>query len=203
MGSLSQSIACMSCRLYFSTGVWPVWREWDFAPAQTETQAEATKFGCLLLRTRIAGHIQAGNAYCAGCPRDLHQAVEHDSGRFDDPAVCTLRLGLEADAVDCAVDLWNAEDIGDEFAKTIVPGEIDRLEADFLGVSEPLLVPFSDPHGCRAEDARRCCSRKADWPCPGDVDGRSDPDLGGDGPVESRRQNIGAGGPMTDLFHPL
>jgi hypothetical protein len=31
MGSLSQSIACMSCRLYFSTGVWPVWREWDFA----------------------------------------------------------------------------------------------------------------------------------------------------------------------------
>src|ERR1700730_10524591 len=31
IGSRLQRIACISCRLYYSTGVCPVWRLWDFA----------------------------------------------------------------------------------------------------------------------------------------------------------------------------
>jgi hypothetical protein len=32
MCTLSCMIARMSCRLYLSTGHWPVWNQWDFAP---------------------------------------------------------------------------------------------------------------------------------------------------------------------------
>src|SRR5216684_4908039 len=53
-------------------------------PAETEAQAEVAMFGCLLLRAGIIGHIQAGNADRTGRPGDLHQAIEHDSRRFDD-----------------------------------------------------------------------------------------------------------------------
>src|SRR5260370_27386204 len=73
-------------------------------PAETEAQAEIAVFGCLLLRARIIGHIQAGNADRARGPRDLHQAVEHNSRRLDDVAVRTLCFCFEADAIDRAVD---------------------------------------------------------------------------------------------------
>jgi hypothetical protein len=43
-----------------------------------------------------------------------------------------LRLGFEADAVDRAIDFWNAGDLGDRFAQAIVPGEVDRPEVDIL-----------------------------------------------------------------------
>jgi hypothetical protein len=42
-----------------------------------------------------------------------------------------------------------------------------------------------------AKDARGRCGRKADRPCAGDIDRRSGADLGGDGSIESGRQNIG------------
>jgi len=73
-------------------------------------------FGCLLLRARIVGQVQSGNADRACCPGDLHQAVQHDSRRFDDLAVFSFRLCLEADAVDRAIDFLNAQDVGDELA---------------------------------------------------------------------------------------
>src|SRR5882757_6189451 len=82
-----------------------------------------------------------------------------------------------------------------------MPGEIDRLEANVLGVRESFLVHVSDQHCCRAKDARGRCGREADRPCAGDVDRRSNADLGGDGSVKSRRQNIGKAGQVTDLFH--
>ena len=141
-----------------------------FCPAETKAKTEVAVFGSLLLRARIVGHIQAGNADSAGCPGDFHQTVEHDGRRFDDFAVCSLRLRFKADAVDRGINFWNAEDVSNEFAETIVPGEVDRLEADFLGVSEPLLVHVADQHGRRAKDARGRGRRKADRPCPGDVD---------------------------------
>jgi hypothetical protein len=72
-----------------------------------------------------------------------------------------------------------------------VPSEIDRLEADVLGVGESLLIHISDQDNCGAKDARGRCGSEADRSCAGDVDRRSDADLGGDGSVESRRQNIG------------
>jgi hypothetical protein len=101
-------------------------------------------FGCLLLRARIVRHVQAGNADRAGCPGDLHQAIQHDSRRFDDLAIFSLRLCLEAGAVECAIDFWIAQDVGDELTQAIVLGEIDRHEANALGVGEPLLVHVSD-----------------------------------------------------------
>src|SRR4051794_12594148 len=108
-------------------------------PAETEAQAEIAVFGRLLVRARIFRYVQAGNADRAGCPSDLHQAVEHDSRRFDGLSVCSLRLCFEADAVDRAVDFRNAEHIGDELAQAIVPREVDRLEADLPGMGKPLL----------------------------------------------------------------
>ena len=89
-------------------------------------------FGRLLVRARIVRHVEAGNADRAGCPGDLHQAVEHDSRRFDDLSVRSLRLCFEADAVDRAVDFRNAEHIGDEFAQ--VPHGTCRLD-DLITVS--------------------------------------------------------------------
>jgi hypothetical protein len=97
-------------------------------------------------------------------------------------------------SVPCAIDFGNAEHVGDELAQAVVPGEVDRLEADLPGVSEPLLVHVSDQHGCRAEDARGRCGREADRPRARDVDRRTNADLGGNGAVEARRQNIGEAG---------
>jgi hypothetical protein len=68
------------------------------------------------------------------------KAVQHDGRRFDDLAVRTWRLCFEADAVDRTVDFRNADNVGDQFAQPIVLGEINRLEADILGVGESLLV---------------------------------------------------------------
>jgi hypothetical protein len=69
-----------------------------FCPAETQAKAKVAMFSCLFLRAGIVGHIQAGNADLAGCPGDLHQTVEHDGRRFDDFAVCSLRLRFKADA---------------------------------------------------------------------------------------------------------
>src|SRR4029077_9950746 len=90
-----------------------------FCPAETEAKTEVAMFGSLLLRARIVGHIQAGNANRAGCPGDFHQTVEHDGRRFDDFAVCSLSLRFKADAVDRGIDFWNAEDVSNEFAEAI------------------------------------------------------------------------------------
>jgi hypothetical protein len=57
-------------------------------------------------------------------PRRRSQAVQHDGGRFDDFAVRSRRLGFEADAVDRAIDFRSAQDVGDEPAQAIVPGEV-------------------------------------------------------------------------------
>ena len=61
-----------------------------------------------------------------GGARDLHQAVENDSRRFDDFAVGSLRLCFEADAIDRGIDFGNAEDVGDEFAETIMPRSLSE-----------------------------------------------------------------------------
>ena len=112
-------------------------------------------------------------------------------------------LGLEADAVDRAIDFRNAQDVGDEFAQPIVLGEVDRLEADVLGMGEPLLIHVADQHDSRAKNARGRGGREPDRPCAGDVDCRSDAHLGGDGAVESGRQDIGQAGQVADLLHRL
>ena len=52
MGSLSQRIACMSCRLYFKTGVWPVWRAWDFAQPRPRRRL---RLPCLSARSFAPG----------------------------------------------------------------------------------------------------------------------------------------------------
>src|SRR5882757_2210858 len=105
-----------------------------FCPAETQAKAEIAKLGCLLLCSRIFSHIQTGDADGAGRAGDLHEAIQHDSRRFDDMATAAVPLGLEPDAVDGAIDLRDAEDISDEFAQPIVSGQVDRLEADLLGM---------------------------------------------------------------------
>jgi hypothetical protein len=45
-------------------------------------------------------------------------------------------------------------------------GEVNRLEADILGVGKLLLVHVSDQHGCRAKDARGRCSSEPTGPAP-------------------------------------
>src|SRR3984957_16788384 len=172
-------------------------------PAEAEPQAEVAVLGGLLLRTRIVRHIETRNADRTGRAGDFHQAVQHDRRRFDDLAVGALRLRFEAHAVDRTVDFRNAKDVGDELAQAVVPGEVDRLEADLPGVGEPLLVHVPDQHGCGAENSRGRRGREPDRPGAGDVDRRSDADLGGDGAMESGRQNIGQAGQIADLFHRL
>jgi len=136
-------------------------------------------FGCLLLRARIVGHVQAGNADGAGCSGYLHQAVQQDCRCFDDLAVFSLRLCFEANAVDRAIDFWNAQDVGDEFAQAIVLGKVDRLEANAFGMGEPLLVHVSDQHRRGSKNLRGRRGREADGPRAGDVDRRSDADFCG------------------------
>jgi hypothetical protein len=79
----------------------------------------------------------------------------------------SFRLGFEADAVDRAIDLGNAEYVRHELAEAIMLGEVDRLEADVLGVGEPPFVHIPDQHSCRAENACGCRGRETDRPCAG------------------------------------
>ena len=59
---LSCRIAIISCRLYRSTGHWPVWKERDFAQPEADADAQSADLCVCVDAARIAGHVQAGNA---------------------------------------------------------------------------------------------------------------------------------------------
>src|SRR5438874_5232610 len=96
IGSRPHRIACMSCRLYFSTGVCPVWKLWDFAQPR-RTEGSDAMLCRLLLGARIVGHVKPWNSDRTGGSRDLHHTVQHDRRSFDDLTIGSLTFGLKAD----------------------------------------------------------------------------------------------------------
>jgi hypothetical protein len=69
IGRRVPKIACMSCRLYLSTGVWPVCNSFDFAQAVPKARTEIAVPGRRFLGARIAGDIETRNAGRSTRPR--------------------------------------------------------------------------------------------------------------------------------------
>jgi hypothetical protein len=93
MGRRSRSIACMSCRLYFSTAV-----KWCGTFAQPRLRRRL-RLPCLAACSRWRRdrrYMQTGIADRVGCSGDLHQIVQHDSRRFDGLAIGFLALSLRS-----------------------------------------------------------------------------------------------------------
>src|SRR5690606_18884051 len=85
-------------------------------PAEPDADAQVADLGVLVDAARIARHVQARNADAAAGARDLHQRVEHRRGPFHD-GLAAVAARLEADAVDAAVDLRDAENLLDLLAE--------------------------------------------------------------------------------------
>ena len=75
-------------------------------PTETKSQTEIAAAGGVILRARVLGDVQAGNSNCASGTRHVHELVEYN-GRLIRAAVA---LGLEADTINCAIDLADAQD---------------------------------------------------------------------------------------------
>src|ERR1700730_17733836 len=55
-----------------------------------------------------------------------------------------MALGFKTHRVDHRIDCWFADDRGHLLAEAIVPGEVDRDEADLSGVLQPRFVHVAD-----------------------------------------------------------
>ena len=79
---------------------------------------------------------------------------------------------LEADGVDGAVHLRDAEDLLD-LVLGIALGDVDRLAAERACLLEPLRNQVADDHDGGAQELRGVGRGEPDRPGTGDVDGRA------------------------------
>jgi len=79
-------------------------------PPEAEAHTQVSGLGGLVVGAGILGDVEAGNADGAGGAGDGHERIENGCGRFR--CVVPVRLCLEADRVDCSVDLGFADDLG-------------------------------------------------------------------------------------------
>ena len=115
----------------------------------------------------------------------------------------SVRLCLEADRVNCSIDVGLADDLGDLIFKRGVPGQVYGLIADSFDVGEALGIHVADQDDRGAEDVGRCRGSHADRARAGNVDGGSDTDASVDCPMEASGKDVGEHGEVLDLRHGL
>src|SRR5580698_4051913 len=137
-------------------------------PSEAEAHAQVSGLGSFVVGTGVLGHIKARNADGAGGAGDGYERIENCCGRFR--CVVSMRLCLEADRVDCSVDLGIADNLGNLIFKRDVPGKVDGLIADSFDMREALGIHVSDQNNRGVEDLSRDCSSHADWARASNVD---------------------------------
>src|ERR1700733_5805953 len=103
-------------------------------PAEAKPQTEIPGARSVVLRARILGHVQTGNSDRPRRSRHLHELIEDDRGLIG--AAMTLRL--EADAIDRAVDLRDAQDLLQVIGHGAALREVDRFAPKGTRLREPL-----------------------------------------------------------------
>ena len=125
--TLSCRMAIISWRLYFMTGHWPVVKDATW-PSPGRCGCESADLGGLVHCRRITGDVEAGNSERAAGARHRHERIEHGRRGFL-PGIGALAVRLEADAIDRAVHLRNAEDLLDLVAGVAL-GQVDGLASE-------------------------------------------------------------------------
>ena len=172
-------------------------------PAEAEADAQATHLRRGVHGARVFGDVQTGDADLAGDAGDLHQRVEYGGRGLVLGAFVTMTTGLEAHAVDGAVDFRLAQQRGDLLVQRRVQRQVGDLEALRLGVRQTCRVEVTDDDHGSAEQTRRSSSGQTDRAGTGDVDGGARADPSGNGAVVAGGQNVGQAGQVTDLLHGL
>ena len=123
----------MRPRLYFITGVCPVWNEIRFGPSKPESHPECPVLRCRV-RSRPGSSVtyEPGDTDRARRPRRLHQLVEHDCRLVR----AAMPLGLEAHTIHGAVHFRHAADCLDPFGDAAALCLIDRLAAERTRMGE-------------------------------------------------------------------
>lgn len=170
-------------------------------PSEAEAHAQVSGLGSFVVGAGVLGHIEARNADGAGGAGDGHERIENCCGRFR--CVVSMRLCLEADRVDCSVDLGLADNLGNLIFKRDVPGKVDGLIADSFDMREALGIHVADENNRGVEDLGRGCGSHADRTCAANVDGGSNTDAGIDCSVEASGQDVGEHGEVLYLCHGL
>ena len=81
-----------------------------------------------------------------------------------------VAVGLEADAVDRAIDFRHADDLLDLLGQRGILLQIDDFAAETLGLLEAVGDHVADDHDRRAQQMARRGARQADRPRAGDID---------------------------------
>jgi hypothetical protein len=109
---------------------------------------------------------------------------------------------LEADGVDAAIDLGDAEDLLD-LVLGLTLGHVDRLTAERPRLLEALGDQVADDDDRCAEELRGVRGRQADRAGAGDVDRRARLHAGRVGAVEPGREDVRQHRQVEDLLHRL
>src|ERR687894_1899598 len=148
-------------------------------PAEAEPDLERALLGVRVRRTRVAGHVEAGDAQrAAGAGDGLDLVEDHGRGFF-----ALAGGGLEAHRVDRGVHLGYAEYVGYLLLDGRPLADVDRLAAEAARLRQPVFVQVAHDDDRRAQQVRRVGGGEPDGSGAGDVDRRSGRDLGGVGAV--------------------
>ena len=98
--------------------------------------------------------------------------------------------GFEADAIHCAVHLWNFEDLGNLIADRGILGDIDGLAPKTPGLRQPLGDEVAYNHDGGSQQLARGRAGEPNRTCAGNVDRRSRADPRADCAVIARWQNV-------------
>ena len=107
------------------------------------------------MRSGIFGYVETRNTNCACVTCDIHCLVEYDCRLFG----AAMALRLESDCVDETIDDGFTDDGLDEVAQSIMSIEIDRFEANLLGVRQAVFVHVANHHDRRTKNA--CGGRRS------------------------------------------
>src|SRR5262249_38480896 len=98
-------------------------------PAEADPDRQRALLGGLVDSPRIARHVQARDTEIAGRPGQLHDRVENRGRLLDSGALLAVAACLDADGVDAAVPLRDAEDLLDLLVGVAL-GDVDRLATE-------------------------------------------------------------------------
>ena len=140
-------------------------------PAESDADAQVAGLGGVVDAARIVGHIEAGNAQRAARAGDRHQRIEHRCGTFH-RGVRPVAAGFEADAIDGAIHLRDAENLVDLLGERGRFLQIHGFAAEAPRLRQTLGNQVADDDHRGAQQVAGGRARQADRSGAGNVDDR-------------------------------
>src|SRR5688572_3297712 len=124
-------------------------------PAEPDPDAEIPDLRIRVDATWVAGDVEARDAELTAGARDLHNRIQHGR-RHLLSGVITMAAGLETDAIDGAIDLRDAEDLGDLVRQRSVLTKIDDFTTEGAGLRQALWDHVANDDDGGAQEMTGC-----------------------------------------------